>query len=322
MPFFHTYDGTELTYHLQGEGEPLICVPGGPMQAAVHLGDLGGLSAHRQLVLLDLRGTGDSAVPDAPATYRCDRLVDDVEALRVHLGLERIDLLGHSASGNLVELYAARYPQRLRSLTLVTPGARAVGVEMTDQDRTDAFALRSGEPWYEAGVSALKEIQAGRAGSEQWAAVEPFAYGRWDAAAQTHAAGRAAQRNAGAMAVHYEDGAFDTVATVAALHDLPVPVLVLAGEYDAAPTPDRAAELAALFPHAEFAVQRGAAHFPWLDDPGAFVRTVRAFLDPEVHSVQAAWHTARVPRLGRSVRPARRPRPRAGRRQPGLDGDR
>lgn len=237
MPFFHTYDGTELTYHLQGEGEPLICVPGGPMRAAVYLGDLGGLSAHRQLVLLDLRGTGDSAVPDDPATYRCDRLVDDVEALRVHLGLERIDLLGHSASGNLVELYAARYPQRLRSLTLVTPGARAVGVEMTDQDRTDAFALRSGEPWYEAGVSALKEIQAGRGGSEQWAAVEPFAYGRWDAAARTHAAGKATQRNARAMAVHYQDGAFDTAATVAALHNLPVPVLVLAGEYDAGPTP-------------------------------------------------------------------------------------
>nr|WTB29055.1 alpha/beta hydrolase [Streptomyces sp. NBC_00830] len=287
MPFFHTYDGTELTYHLEGEGEPLICVPGGPMQAAVYLGDLGGLSAHRQLVLLDLRGTGDSAVPDDPATYRCDRLVDDVEALRVHLGLERIDLLGHSASGNLAELYAARYSQRLRSLTLVTPGARAVGVETTDQDRTDAFALRSGEPWYEAGVSALKEIQAGRRGSEQWAAVEPFSYGRWDAAAQAHAAGKATQRNAQAMAVYYQDGAFDTAATVAALHNLPVPVLVLAGEYDAGPTPDRAAELAALFPQAEFAVQRGAAHFPWLDDPGAFVRTVRAFLDPEVHSVQA-----------------------------------
>lgn len=34
-------------------------------------------------------------------------------------------------------------------------------------------------------------------------------------------------------------------------------------------------------------VQRGAAHFPWLDDPGAFVRTVAAFLDPDVRSVQA-----------------------------------
>ncbi|CAM5646061.1 hypothetical protein SBADM41S_09165 [Streptomyces badius] len=66
-----------------------------------------------------------------------------------------------------------------------------------------------------------------------------------------------------------------------------MPVLVLAGEYDGHPGPDRAAELAALFPGAEFVVQRGAGHFPWLDDPGAFARTVEAFLDPEILSVQA-----------------------------------
>ncbi|SCE10666.1 alpha/beta hydrolase fold, partial [Streptomyces sp. BpilaLS-43] len=57
-----------------------------------------------------------------PSSYRCDRLVDDIEALRTHLGLERIDLLGHSAAGNSAALYAAAHPQRLRSLTLVTPG--------------------------------------------------------------------------------------------------------------------------------------------------------------------------------------------------------
>jgi len=78
------------------------------MQASAYLGDLGGLSAHRSLVLLDLRGTGESAVPADPASYRCDRLVDDVEALRAHLGMEQIDLLGHSAGGALAVLYAAR----------------------------------------------------------------------------------------------------------------------------------------------------------------------------------------------------------------------
>ncbi|WP_328890836.1 alpha/beta fold hydrolase [Streptomyces sp. NBC_00316] len=287
MPIFHAYDGTELAYRLHGRGEPLICVPGGPMRAASYLGDLGGLSDHRQLVLLDPRGTGGSAVPDDPATYRCERLVDDIEALRAHLGLESIDLLGHSASADLAALYAARHPQRLRSLTLVSPATRAVGVETTDQDRRGAFALRSGEPWYAAAAAALEEIRAGRGGREQWAAIEPFAYGRWDAAAQAHAAAAPAQRNAAAAAVFHRDSAFGTAATVTALRSLAVPVLVLAGEYDAGPTPDRAAELAALFPQGEFVVQRGGAHYPWLDDPGAFTRTVRAFLDPEVHSVQA-----------------------------------
>src|SRR5437764_4527619 len=88
MPTFTAADGTELAYHLRGEGEPLIVLPGGPMQASSYLGDLGGLATHRRLVLLDLRGTGDSAVPADPATYRCDRPVADGAALGAHLAPE------------------------------------------------------------------------------------------------------------------------------------------------------------------------------------------------------------------------------------------
>ena len=81
MPRLTAPDGTELAYHVRGEGDPLIVLPGGPMRASAYLGDLGGLAAHRRLILLDLRGTGDSAVPADPATYRCDRQVDDVEVV-------------------------------------------------------------------------------------------------------------------------------------------------------------------------------------------------------------------------------------------------
>ncbi|MFF3744566.1 alpha/beta fold hydrolase [Streptomyces kronopolitis] len=63
------------------------------MRASSYLGDLGGLSRQRQLILLDLRGTGDSGVPTDPAGYRCDPQVADVEALRRHLGLDRVDVL-------------------------------------------------------------------------------------------------------------------------------------------------------------------------------------------------------------------------------------
>ncbi len=287
MPTFTAYDGTELTYHLKGRGEPLICLPGGPMRASAYYGTLGGLDAHRQLVLLDLRGTGGSAVPADPATYRCDRQVEDVEALREHLGPERMDLLGHSAAGNLATLYAARHPRRLRSLTLVTPGTRAVGIAVTAQDRRDAAGLRIGEPWYAAGREALEEVLRGRDSAEVWQTIVPFAYGRWDATAREHAAAGSHEKNQEAAAAFYAGGAFDPAVTRAALSAVDAPVLALAGEYDHGPRPAHAAELAALFPHGESRVQQRAGHFPWLDDPGAFVRTVVTFLDPDVRTVHA-----------------------------------
>src|SRR5580700_4771551 len=128
VPAFHAFDGTKLAYHVQGEGAPLVCVPGGPMRDSVYLGDLGGLAAGRRLIMLDLRGTGQSAVPADPASYRCDRLVDDVAALQDHLGLDRMDLLGHSAGANIAVMYAARHPSLVSKLALVAPSTRAVGL--------------------------------------------------------------------------------------------------------------------------------------------------------------------------------------------------
>jgi pimeloyl-ACP methyl ester carboxylesterase len=278
MATFHGADGTRLAYHQAGEGDPLICLPGGPMQASAYLGDLGGLSAHRSLVLLDLRGTGESAVPADPTSYRCDRLVDDVEALRAHLGRDRVDLLGHSAGGSLAVLYAARHPDRIGRLALVNPSALAVGLEISDSDRRQVAELRRGEPWFPDAFAALERIWSGEATDADWTAIAPFTYGRWDAASQAHLAREASQKNQDAAAVYYSAGALDPEATRSALAHLGAPVLVVAGEYDVALPPKRAAEYAGLFPAAQLAVQPAGGHFPWLDDPQWLVRTLAGFL--------------------------------------------
>jgi pimeloyl-ACP methyl ester carboxylesterase len=278
MPTFYGADGTRLAYHQIGEGNPLVCLPGGPMQASAYLGDLGGLSAHRSLVLLDLRGTGESAVPADQTSYRCDRLVDDVEALRAHLGRDRIDVLAHSAGGSLAVLYAARYPDRVGRLALVTPSPVAVGLEITDLDRRQVAELRRGEPWFPDAFAAFERIWSGEATAADWAAIAPFTHGRWDDASQAHRDREASQRNADAAAVYYSAGAVDPQGTRSALAQLRAPVLLFAGEYDAALPPHRAAEYAGLFPQAELAVQPGAGHYPWRDNPEWFVQTMAGFL--------------------------------------------
>ncbi|MCS0636746.1 alpha/beta hydrolase [Streptomyces sp. LP05-1] len=288
MPTYTAPDGTARAYRVSGEGAPLVCLPGGPLRPAAYLGDLGGLSAHRRLILPDPPGAGDSAHPAGPDGYCCDRQVAEVEALRVHLGLDRFDLLAHSAAGSLALLYALAHPDRVASLTLVTGGTWCAGIPVTGQDWRDALALRPPEPWYEAARALFDENPApGRPAPDPEAvraALQPLMYGRWDNAARAHAESRG-PAEPGADAAYFPAGSGDPAAVRAGLASLDVPVLVLVGEYDALPTPARAAELAALLPDAEVVVQPGAAHFPWVDDPAAFTRIVTAFLDPEVRTV-------------------------------------
>lgn len=280
MPSFRAHDETDLAYHVFGEGVPLVCLPGGPMRACAYLGELGGLSAHRRLIVADLRGTGESAIPADAASYRCDRLVDDVEALREHLGLDRMDLLAHSAGANLAALYVARYPERVSKLVLVTPSTMAVGIPTTAEARREIALLRKHEPWFDAAFAALEAIMSGHATDDSWQAIEPFSYGRWDAVAQAHQAADGPQRNTEAADVFGADGAYDPEATRAALAAFGSPVLVLAGEVDLNTIPSVLAEYAALFPNAEFIVQLHAGHYPWLDDPSQFAAAIATFLLP------------------------------------------
>ncbi|MFD7560171.1 alpha/beta fold hydrolase [Streptomyces sp. NPDC059835] len=274
MPTFCAPDGTLLAYRTDGDGDPLVCIPGGPADSA-YLGDLGGLSAHRRLIIPDLRGTGRSATPEDPSSYRCDRLVEDVEALRAHLGLARMDLLAHSAGTNIAVRYAARHPERVGRLALVGPSSRAVGLEITGETRRACARLREGEPWFPAAYAALVALTEGRGGDAE--AIAPFFHGRWDAAAREHHEA-ARPGNEEAVARFGAEGAFDPEGTRAALAAFRQPVLLLTGEFDLNSPPPMVREFTGLFPDAAFTVQPGAGHHPWTDDPDRFTTAVRAFL--------------------------------------------
>lgn len=281
MSFFTAPDGTRLAYDVTGEPlgsrEPLVCIPGGPMREPVYLGDLGGLAEVRPLVILNLRGTGGSDRPADARTYRADRMVGDLDALREHLGYERIDLLAHSAGGTLALLYAAAHPERVRSLTLVTTALRALGLPPTPEHRAEARLLREDEPWYADACAALQRIDEDEdnASVEDWLLSARFTYGRWDAAIEAFEAASDDQfKNEEASAGYLSPEAFDPERVKADLADLDAPVLILVAEYDALPRPAVAAQGAGYFPNARVVVQPHAGHFPWIDDPAAFVRLV------------------------------------------------
>lgn len=99
--------------------KPVIFVihggPGGShLSFKPHLDDL---TNYAQLVYVDQRGCGYSEEGD-PETYTLDNNVEDIEALRKHLGLEKIWVLGHSYGGMVAMSYAVKYQEHLKGLLL------------------------------------------------------------------------------------------------------------------------------------------------------------------------------------------------------------
>ena len=121
--------GTELYFDIDGvslavdgchvvERPVLFLLHGGP--GGDHVGfktQMPDLRSVAQLVYLDHRGSGRSKPAD-PDTYTLDENIDDLEALRRHLGLDRISILGSSYGGMVAQGYAIRYPDSVANLTL------------------------------------------------------------------------------------------------------------------------------------------------------------------------------------------------------------
>lgn len=116
--------GTKLYYKTIGEGEPILIVHGGPgLEHSYFLPHFNELAKEHKLIFFDLRGHGKSDANLDSAHIQLSYFVDDIEEMRKAFGIEKLVLLGHSFGGLLAENYAAKYPEHLKALILVSPAA-------------------------------------------------------------------------------------------------------------------------------------------------------------------------------------------------------
>lgn len=108
-------------FSVEGAGPPLFLIHG--IGASRHSWDglVSRLRDHFRCISYDLRGHGRSPMPAPP--YTLEDLVEDLEALRAELGIERAHFAGHSLGGMIGPAYARRYPHRVRSLGLLSTAA-------------------------------------------------------------------------------------------------------------------------------------------------------------------------------------------------------
>ncbi|MFE2268317.1 alpha/beta fold hydrolase [Streptomyces lavendulae] len=112
-----TVNGIRLSYEVSGppDGDPLLLLPALGEGAGDWAPVREALDRERRVYAVDLRGHGHS---DRPGAYSLELMRDDVIGLLAALGLDRVDLVGHSMGGVVAHLVAQARPWRVVRLVL------------------------------------------------------------------------------------------------------------------------------------------------------------------------------------------------------------
>jgi len=234
-------NSVDCVYTVEGNGPPLFMIHGigarrsGWARLAEHL------KADFTCISYDLRGHGESPLPDAP--FGLDELVEDLEALRKRLGIERAHVIGHSLGGMIGPAYALRYPQHVLSLGLLSTAAFR-----TEEDSAKVRGV----------VRAMEEKGIGP--------VLDTLVDRWftDTFVREHSEVIEWRKK---QVVDTNPEVFLNVFRIYAetemapwLHKVTAPSLVLTGELDGGCNPRLNRQIADALPHAELVILEGLKH--------------------------------------------------------------
>lgn len=105
-----------MNYDQQGSGEPLILIPYLAADYACYAFQVADYSKQFTCVSVDLRGTGESDKPGG--VYSTEMFADDVAALMQAIGIDKAHIYGVSLGAATGIWLAAKYPDRVKSLSL------------------------------------------------------------------------------------------------------------------------------------------------------------------------------------------------------------
>jgi proline iminopeptidase len=114
-------DDIEIACTLVGDGSPVIVVHGAIGLGSTYMRALDPWADELRLVYYDQRGSGETPLGDV-RKVSFTGAVEDLDGLRRGLGLDRVQVLGHSAGAYLAALYAAAHPETTAGIVLLDPG--------------------------------------------------------------------------------------------------------------------------------------------------------------------------------------------------------
>ena len=277
IEIFTTPDGITLSYERRGSGPLLVCHPGGPGGSGAEFEDCAGLDDTFELLLLNPRGSHGS---DSAEDYALSSYVRDLEALREHLGVAELDLLGFSHGGCVAIAYAGTHPGEVRRLVLVD--TLAVWAEEAEAAMQRGIEARAERPWFAEAQQAIAEEQAGAFSSvdELIANVRrqmPLYFHRW--VGHERVGGRLAMDFAHAEPLHqFNTVEFPALDLRADLRSITAPTLVIVGDDDMIAGPVCADAILRELPNGRLVTIPDSGHFVYIEQPEAFRAALTDFL--------------------------------------------
>lgn len=269
---------------VSGQGEPLVLLHGWGMHGGIWGDAVARLAEGYEVHVVDLPGHGfsgkgeggrekgktaapQSPLPLLPSPFSLDAIVSELSARFT----EPVAVLGWSLGGIIAQRWAARAPQQIRRLVLVasTPcfTARGDWPHGMPQQTLAQFAAEL-EQDHAATLRRFLALQLRGSERERELLADLrqrlFSRGEPD---------RAALR--GGLEILRDTD------LRAALPQLVMPVLAIAGERDRLTPPEASRSMAEAVPHGQAVVIPGAAHAPFLSHTETFVECVQSFLRAE-----------------------------------------
>jgi len=112
-------NGIEIYYKSIGDGYPTFILHGGPGLGHDHMLQLTNLSDRYKLIFYDQRAAGRSTGYADTASHTIEKLIDDLEQLRLSLVADKINIVGASWGAMLAMQYAMEYTDNINALVLL-----------------------------------------------------------------------------------------------------------------------------------------------------------------------------------------------------------
>lgn len=282
-----TIRGTEIYFDIAGmqlapvkdgfEERPVVFLlhggPGGDhLRFKQHSSELQDVA---QLVFIDHRGCGRSK-KTKQTEYSLENNIEDIEALRKHLGLNKICVLGTSYGGIVAQGYAIRYPQHVDKLILVVtaPSYRAFDeAKQILQERGTPAQIKIVTHLWDGSFKNTKHLE------KYFQIMEPL----YSLTAKNKKKGKSSFHNKHTVWSHeaLNEGFGNFLRKydfVPELKKIKCPTLILAGKHDWICPPSQSKIIAQHIPHSILKIFKNSSHAVAVDAHKDYIKSIKQFL--------------------------------------------